>query len=272
MEDEIDLRDIFRILWKRRHLIISVFMIAVLMAGVISFTMPSIYRVSSIVAMGNFEDPVYTTQASAKGIMLSDQFLMDVLQQLPNSTMSDFRKFKGSIKVESVKESDRLIEISVETPDKREGKIAVEKMVLRYSNISADSFNRYKKALSDHLAANQNRLDILDMDINITRKELQHAEGGSDSSALQAEISFSRAMDRVNSMEAQRSALMDRSLDLQKQLDLLRHLEVISPAEEPVSPIGPRRVLMVAIAGMLGLMVAIFAAFLLEGLGSRAND
>lgn len=272
MDDEIDLRDIFRILWKRRLLIISVFMIAVLMAGVISFTMPSVYRVSSIVAMGNFEDPVYTTQASAKSIMLSDKFLMDVLQQLPNSTMSDFRKFKGSIKVESVKDSDRLIEISVETPDRREGKIAVEKMVLRYSNLSADSFNRYKKALSDQLAANQNRRDILDIDINITRRELQHAEGASDSSALQAEISFSRAMDRVNSMEAQRSALMDRSLDLQKQLDLLRHLEVISPAGEPVSPIGPRRVLMVAIAGILGLMVGIFAAFLLEGPGSRAND
>jgi uncharacterized protein involved in exopolysaccharide biosynthesis len=29
---------------------------------------------------------------------------------------------------------------------------------------------------------------------------------------------------------------------------------------------------MVAISGMLGLMVGIFAAFLLEGLGGRIND
>jgi uncharacterized protein involved in exopolysaccharide biosynthesis len=40
MEDEINLRDIFRLLWKRRLLIISTFVIAVLVAGVISFAMP----------------------------------------------------------------------------------------------------------------------------------------------------------------------------------------------------------------------------------------
>lgn len=267
MDDEIDLRDIFRILWKRRLLIIGVFAIAVLMAGVISFTMPSVYRVSSIVAMGNFEDPVYTTQASAKSIMLSDQFLQEVFQQLPNTTISEFKRFKGTVKVESVKDSDRLIEISIETPDRQEGKEAVEKMVLRYSNISADSFNRYKKALSDQLASNQERLNTMNLEINLTRNALQNMQNTSGSSAVEGEISFSRALDRLSSMEGQRSALIDRGLDLQKQLELLRHLEVISPAREPVSPIGPRRVLMVAIAGMLGLMVGIFVALILESFG-----
>ncbi|MBK7386527.1 MAG: hypothetical protein IPI63_07300 [Methanothrix sp.] len=272
MDDEIDLRDIFRILWKRRLLIIGVFAIAVLMAGVISFTMPSVYRVSSIVALGNFEDPVYTTQASAKSIMLSDQFLIDILQQLPNSTINDFQKFKKSVKVESVKDSDRLIEISVETPDRREGKIAVEKMVLLYADLSENSYNKYKKILSDQLATTQERLDILNSEINQARSALQNIQKTSGSYAVESEISFSRALDRLSSMEGQRSALIDRGLDLQKQLELLRHLEVVQPTGEPASPIGPRRVLMVAISGMLGLMVGIFAAFLLEGLGGRIND
>ena len=119
MDDEIDLRDIFRVLWKRRLLIIGVFVVAVLVAGVISFTMPSVYRVSSIIAVGNFEDPVYTSQASVKSIMLSDEFLQEVFEQLsPNATGSEFMAFKGSVKVEPVKDSDRLIEISVETPDR----------------------------------------------------------------------------------------------------------------------------------------------------------
>jgi uncharacterized protein involved in exopolysaccharide biosynthesis len=38
MEDEIDLRDIFRVLWKRRLMIIGIFVVAVLVAGVMSFT------------------------------------------------------------------------------------------------------------------------------------------------------------------------------------------------------------------------------------------
>ena len=266
MDDEIDLRDIFRILWKRRLMIIGIFVVAVMIAGVISFTLPSVYKVSSIVAMGNFEEPVYTSQASAKSIMLSDQFLQEVFLQLPNKT-NDFKKFKGSIKVESVKDSDRLIEISVETPDREEGKVIVEKMILLYANLSELSYNRYKMILSDELAATQERMNIIDLDINQTKNALQDLQNDSSSSAVQAEISFSRALDRLNGMQSQRSALIDRSLGLQRQLELLRHLDVVQPAREPMVPIGPRRVLMVVIAGTLGLMVGIFTAFLRESLG-----
>jgi len=54
MDDEIDLRDIFRVLWNGRHLIIGVFVVAVLVAGVISFAMPPVYKISSIITGGNF--------------------------------------------------------------------------------------------------------------------------------------------------------------------------------------------------------------------------
>ena len=57
MEDEIDLRDIFGVLWKRRLLILGTFIVAVLLAGVISFAMPPVYKVSSIVAVGLYDDP-----------------------------------------------------------------------------------------------------------------------------------------------------------------------------------------------------------------------
>ncbi|MEW6273911.1 MAG: Wzz/FepE/Etk N-terminal domain-containing protein [Bacillota bacterium] len=37
MEEEIDLRDLILVLWKNRLLIIAVFLVAVLTAGIISF-------------------------------------------------------------------------------------------------------------------------------------------------------------------------------------------------------------------------------------------
>ena len=271
MDDEIDLRDIIRILWKRRLMIIGIFVVAVMIAGVISFAMTPVYRVSSIIAMGNFEDPVYTSQVSAKGIMLSDQFLLEVFEMSPNATMNEFRAFKGGAKVELVKDSDKLIEISVETTDRKKGQVAVENMISLYANRSEDSYNRYKKILYNQLAATQERLDAIDIEINQTRIGLQDMQDSSGSSSLQAEIGFSRSMDRLNNMESRRSALLDRVLDLQKQLELLKHLEVISPPGEPVSPIWPRKTLIVGIGGMLGLMVGILAAFLREELGRPAE-
>ena len=96
-------------------------------------------------------------------------------------------------------------------------------------------------------------------------------QDSSVSSSLQAEIGFSRSMDRLNNMDSRRSALLDRVLDIQKQLELLKHLEIVSPPVEPVSPRWPRKTLIVGIGGMLGLMVGILAAFLREELGRPAE-
>lgn len=270
MDDEIDLRDIIRVLWKNRRLIVGFFLIAVVAAGAISFAMPSVYRVSSIVAMGDFDDPVYTSQASVRQIMLSDEFLLEVFEQLrPNATGGEFNAFKENVKVFPV--SDRLLEISVETPKKQEGIKAVEKIVWLFANRSEDSYNKQKKILTDQLADTLERLDVIAMEINRTSEALQSLQDLSGSLAVQDETRFLRTLDLLNGKETQRTALLDRRQELQKQLVLIRPQIVVQPAREPVSPIGSRKILIVAIAGMLGLMGGIFTAFLREVLRGQAK-
>jgi uncharacterized protein involved in exopolysaccharide biosynthesis len=140
-------------------------------------------------------------------------------------------------------------------------------MIRLYANRSEASYNKQKKILADQLAVTLERLDVIDLEINQTQEALQGIQETTGSSAVQGEMQFSRTLDRLNGMQTQRSALIDRSLDLQKQLVLIRNLEVVQPAREPVSPIWPRKAMIVAIGGILGLMVGIFAAFLREGLG-----
>lgn len=267
MEDEIDLRDIFGVLWKRRLLILGTFIVAVLLAGVISFAMPPVYKVSSIVAVGFYDDPAYTSQASMKNVMLSDEFLLEVFEVIsPNGTSGDFRTFKDDVKVEPVKDSDRLVEISMETKKRKEGLKAVETMIERYSALSQNSYNKQKKILEDQLANTEQRIEVVNLEINQTREALQNMEETSGSSAVQAEMRFSRTLDILNGKESQRSALMDRRMELDKQLLLIRNLEIVQPAREPISPIWPRKALIVGIAGILGLMLGVMAAFLREGL------
>jgi len=273
MEDEIDLRDIFRVLSKRRLMIMGVFVFSILMAGVISFALPPVYKVSSIIAIGYFEDPAYTSQSSMKNVMLSDEFLLEVFEATsPNGSSGDFRDFKESVEVEPVKDSDRLIEISIETEKRKEGLKQVEIMIERYSDLSENSYNKQKKILEDQMANTEQRLEVIDMEINQTREALKEIEESTGSSAVQAEMRFSRTLDILNGKESQRSALLDRRMELQKQLLLIRNLEVIQPPREPISPVWPRKALIVAIAGMLGLMAGVLAAFLQEGLGGRPAE
>jgi uncharacterized protein involved in exopolysaccharide biosynthesis len=273
MVDEIDLRDIFRVLSKRRLMIMGVFVCSILVAGVISFAVPPVYKVSSIIAIGYFDDPAYTSQASMKNVMISDEFLLEVFEAIsPNGSSGDFRDFKENVEVEPVKDSDRLIEISIETEKRKEGLNAVEIMIERYSELSENSYNKQKKILEDQMANTEQRLEVIDMEINQTRETLKEIEERSGSSAVQAEMRFSRTLDILNGKESQRSALLDRRMELQKQLLLIRNLEVIQPPREPISPVWPRKALIIAIAGMLGLMGGVLAAFLQEGLGGRPAE
>lgn len=272
MDDEIELRDIIDMMWRRRILIAVIFVISVFMAALVAFSLPSVYNVSSIIAVGNFEDSIYSSQASAISIMLSDEFLGEVFGQIrPDAKGSDFSTFRDRVRVEPVKNSDRLIEISVDTPDGAEGKKAVENIIQLYANLSEESYNKQKSILSNQLSVAQEHLNAIDMQINLTQGVLGDIEESSESSAVQSEIRFSRTLDRLSGMVSQRSAMIDRCLDLQKKLDLLSHLDVVQPAREPLSPIGPRSVLIVSIAGVLGLMLGIFAAFFTEWQKNKAK-
>ncbi len=269
MEDEIYLSDIFRVLWKNRYMIIGIFAIFVLVAGVVSFAVMSpSYRSSAIVALGNYGEPIYTSQDSAMAIMESDEYMLDVIDQLDFEVPpEEFRSLKEGIEIEPVKGSSSLLMISAVRKEKQEGKEIVDTMIRLFGERSENSYNRQQKILSDSLASTEMRLETTELDLGQTREVLMEIiEYGSGTPTMDIELRISRTLDYLQSGESRRSTLLDRELELEKQLTLLRHLEVIQETREPVAPIESKRVVIVAVAGMLGLMVGILAAFVREGL------
>lgn len=268
MDDEIDLRDIFLVLWKNRLLIAAVFLIAVVAAGAISLMMPSVYRASCIVALGNFGDPVYTTEASAIEIMLSDGFLANLSPNLNLSLSPEqLDALRESISVEPIKGSDRLLKISVETEDPAEGKRLLEGMVLLFISRSNQSYSEQRSLLMEQLAAINQLLDSVEASINLTHQAMAEIESATGVSPLEKSLLLSYKLDYLQNAESQRLNLMDRSMNLQKQLMLMKSVEIVEAPVEPTEPVKPRRVLIVIVAGMLGLMLGIFGAFVREALG-----
>jgi len=272
MDDEIDLRDIFRVLWKSRVLITGFFMMAMLVSGVVSFSTPPAYKVSGIIALGNYNDSIYTSQAPAMNLMISDGFLLDVIEQLSFDVPSDkFDQFKNDIEVTPVNGADNLLIISVKTAKSQEGREIVEKMILLFANRSEKNYNIQKKSLLDRLAKTKGQLTVVENDINQTRKVLTSMENAPGVSPVEKELRISRTLEYLQGEESRRSSLIDRYLSLQKQSDLFRNVDAVQTPKEPVSPMKTQRALMVAISGLLGLMIGIFAAFLRGGLGRKVE-
>lgn len=272
MDDEIDLRNIFNVLWMGRRLVGGIFIASVIVAIIISFVIPQVYQISGIVALGNFGEPIYTSQAAATEIMLSDEFLLDVFHEINlNLTPSKFAELRDTIKIVPVKNTESLLQISIESKDKRQGIDIVEEIISLFANKSKDRYDKQMQLLSDQLTVTNESLDILEADISQTRDVLTSIEGVSGAPSEGNEMRVSRTLDYLQAEESRRSAMLDRYLDLKGQITLARQLDVVQMPTEPIAPIGPRKVLIVAVIGILGLMIGIFVVFLREELKKRTE-
>lgn len=264
MEEELDLRDLILILWKRRKLILGIFLAAVLAAAAVSFIIPPTYEVSTIIALGVFPDPTYTSQASAREILLSDELLLNVISALKLDVPREkFRGFKQTIKVEPVNDTN-FLKISIQTTNRSEGRAIVEKMVELFKERSSASYQQYRQLLAGQLDAVRTRLSSVEADIKKTREVLSAIESTTGISPVEKDLRRSRTLEYLQSEESQRIELLDRYLALQKEINGLKDVQVIRGAREPVYPVKPNKKLNVALAGMLGLMVGVFMAFCLE--------
>jgi len=97
-------------------------------------------------------------------------------------------------------------------------------------------------------------------------ESLATIDGPSGVSPLEKSLLLSYKLEYLQSAESQRLSLLNRQMDLQKQLELMKSVEVVEAPVVSTEPVKPRRLMIVSVAGMLGLMVGIFAAFLKEGL------
>ena len=233
MDDDIDLRDIFRVLWKNRFLILGIFLIAVVVAGVVSVAMPSVYRSSCIVALGNFGDPIYTDRYIAEEFLLSDELLLEVIDQLNLDVPPEKLKgFRDGIKIESV--SDTVLKISIETKDRQNATEILQKMVSIILNHSEGSYNKYREMTSDKLLITQKHMIVLEEDINQTREVLKNIEKSSEISQEVLELRYSRTLEYLQNENSRYASLLAQYFDLKKQLDFMDNTRVIVVSEDPI--------------------------------------
>lgn len=288
-EDEIDLRDIILVLWRHRWFIIGVFLVSVLAGGIIiSFAMAPVYRVHTVIALGQYppsthtnpaapQNPggyvdiagqypssIYTNPAAVREMLLSDDFLWQVVGEVrPNISEKDFQRFKDSIKVEQVKETG-MLSISTETTDPKEGKAVLEKMVALFRDQSRSDFEQHRQLLTDQLSSVKARLLEVEKTIRETRQNLAALEAAPGLTRAEKDFRRFQLLEALQGFEDQHLALLDRYLGLEKELNSLEDVKVIQSPREPAYPEKPNRTLNIAVAGVLGLMVGILGAFIID--------
>jgi capsular polysaccharide biosynthesis protein len=217
---------------------------------------------SATISLGNYNSNIYTNPAGAKEVLLSDNVIMEVINQLGLKVgPEEYRSFKEKISVDIVKDTS-FIQISVKETDRELGKKIIEQMIAVYTNLSLKDYTNHEKLISQQLATINQQLKEKEEELNLAKKFITTLQNDSGMDETRKEIRTNEVYNYLREIDSQRIELLDRYLSLQKEKDALEHVKVINPVRIPQYPVAPQKRFIVIVAMVLGLIAGLFIAFL----------
>ena len=289
--DEISLIDIFKVLNKKKNLIILMTMASTFIALGISFLLPRVYEVSTIVSPASrpvtdgqgqivkkqlIETPLSIKEAITGGSY--DQALVSKLQlvemELPKIT------------VVVPKDTD-LVKISIKTSAPEVGVALAEELISLLSSQQSQELHVERQQIENRLKLHLINLQTKKSSLDLFNKQFKDSKAKIDSLENVRQNKISKANDAVavllysneikthqlylNNLEEKIQALsgdiasqkiIEDQLALKKEL--LKPLEVVKMPTIPVKPVSPRKSLITILGFLLGAFGGIILAFLFE--------
>jgi capsular polysaccharide biosynthesis protein len=295
--DEIDLRDIFRTLGKWKYTIISVTLICMFLSGIVSlFFIDPVYEATAMVAPASAS--TLANQNNISYLVTGDDFdritdskkISDSLDSIIKLTQVDVSRYtalmtSNHILWRTIKELDLKT-----TPAKLKEQIRVETnkddgvsqvtvshtdpaMAAQIANTLINQTAAYLKDLNDqkmnqllkNLQTQQAAAQVKAGDAFTRLKEFE--AGSTSANAIEREIEIRKLQNEVDRREDILNSLNSKIFEM-KVIQSFNSVEdmivMLSAATVPQNPVKPNKKLNVAIAGVLGLMVAVFGVFLVE--------
>jgi len=279
-DDEIDLREIFNVLWKWKWTIIGVTVAFMIIAFVVSkFIMDPVYEARTVVAPANLKalnasSLAYVVDAEKS---LEWQMSEDIksMLKLPQVSINNFNALLISDHVlarcrqalsldQSFKEIRERVEINYEASTGTTEIVVSGKDPKENSDLANELVNQaitYARELNEeHL---NNMIAVLESQLEQAEIKLTEAMNSpqtiaGDNARREREIERREQMVEILSGKLMEVELLKSALSNQQEII------VLSPAAPPKEPVSPRIMLNTAIAAVLGFMLVIFAVFIIE--------
>ena len=273
MDEDIDLRDYLRIIWKEKFLIIAVTMLALITVVFFSYVMPSAneYKVDALLYVEDIPESLSNSKRYSSAVIVSSITSNDIIMGTVGlSGLADNEPFKSerwpeeraaqwlkeNIEVKAKGNEIQLILKGPVEPDILQKTLQIYIMVVTEENKKrltqgANNDTRKINMTVELLAAQLT-------DVFTSIEKIQEESPGNSTLNVELFMAFSRLgaiEDRLNILELQRMELEYMASPE------FNWIEVISSPYGSEIPVGPNRTLNVIIACILGLFAGVFIAF-----------
>ncbi len=296
-EDEIDLRDYINVILKRKWQIAIIFGIAVVVAGVISFSMPLTFEASNLVEIGSIKKIQLQNIDDIKSVFRRETVLQQIRTKLQEplkitetTTTNDISKMFDIQNGNNNSNSSVFIKIDgkAQTPEEAVEVVnAVTGILLTYhNNIFAEAEKTFNTELDTIVKSKEKTekdieritTDISRLNEDISKYEVEINKRAEASTEGQGRIAESyinllaELKDQKENKEAQLLSLGQKIVTLDQSIQNKEYerfyetksTEVEVPATPPEKRIAPNRKQNVIIAGILGIFIGVLYAFATE--------
>jgi uncharacterized protein involved in exopolysaccharide biosynthesis len=246
-DDEIDLRDVIKTLIKQKVSIFIVFLLIFLAGFSYAFLVRPVYKAESIIKIGQISQPLLS-QEEATRQLLSRDILSPVIKLDRGLT---FRKVKEVLRVNGIKNTN-LVEISFEDKDPEFAVRVLDIIGRRFIETNNVLYNSAIRLLDEEIEGLTLRK------VNIA-KEVQTLKA--------KEPSFSDSFLIWNTLmnyEQVYSGLEQRLYDLKSTRNFVQEFCFFELPFSSEIPVRPKKKLVLAVSGLLGLILGVFIAFIRE--------
>ncbi|QTL99739.1 hypothetical protein GM661_18150 [Iocasia frigidifontis] len=276
-EYEIDLKEYVLLLWSKKWLILTITITALLLAGIYTFYIAvPVYQTEASLILSSLNNTQALINLEVNGV----NYLKDRKANLSNNKYSDAKLaveyFAGNefvqnnridlkenkLKVEQSKGTN-IIKLTLTGNDSEE----IHQNLTEIANVFKKEADQYYNKI---IASKQAYLDEINDDINTYNNRI--AETNSRLNTLPANINRGTEglilqtglSDQLACYLQLRKDLREKKYKLEQELMASHPVEIIDKAVVPTSAIKSRKKLNMAIAGVLGLMIAFFMVFFVE--------
>ena len=257
-EDEIDLRELIKVVLKRKKFILGLFFASIIITTVFSFLIPKTYETKVVISSGSLGDEIISFTSTVE-IITGDAIIQEIIDKLKID--QPINRLRENISVEQVKDSNSImVKVHAQYPDL--SKKICESITNSYLDDVKKLYSKRKEIYEERLGAVNEYKTQAQSDIAQTEASVRSIIAP-EMTVSPEEISKNILLKSIYTAQSKNLADLEKQeMDIKLVLANAKDFKVINRFE-------PERVkskikFNITLACILSLMLGIFLAFFME--------
>jgi len=263
-ENEIDLRELIKLVWDNKKLIFSVMIAALLVVFLyFQFFYTEIFKTESLIQLSNVGG-VYSEPLSSMNYIKNTDLVHNILNELNQDySLQGTRNFLDrNITVSNIEGTD-ILKLELKYKDPVIAKNVLVMTINDFKKSSQDYYNQIINNKNEYLDKLNSEEKVLDTEIKYISSQIDNYDSNNLNTAENS-ILYNNMISKLESLRIQKENMMVRKQNLKEEILSYYPVKVINEPYYPEMPVDNQLMLKLAIAVILALMTSVFYIFFRE--------